>query len=261
MSGESEDGRHSEATGGRGLYGDYISNPLMSNDASDWSALHDAAIHGNLLSLQQLIRQGQRVNLLTMNRVTPLHEACLGRHASCAKYLLEHGAKVNEVTIDWKTPLYNACCSGSADCVKVLLQNGAKPLEECDLASPIHEAAKRGHTGCVEMLLNHGMEIECNNKYMGTPFYVACENQRMDSVKKLLALGSNVNTAKNLESPLHVAAKSSNMELATILLEHGARIDSRNADGKRPVELASPNSSLEKLLLQWEGTDKELLDS
>ncbi|XP_067848524.1 ankyrin repeat and SOCS box protein 9-like isoform X2 [Heptranchias perlo] len=207
MATENESSRQPEAAGGS-LHGEYISNPLMSDTASDWSPLHDAAIHGRLISLRQLISQGHSTNLLTMNRVSALHEACLGGHTACAKYLLENGAKVNIATIDWNTPLYNACYSGSEACINLLLQHRANPLGECTLASPIHEAAKRG---------------------------------------------ANVNTGKNLESPLHVATKNSDSQLVNLLLEHGADTNAKNAEGKRPVELALPNSSLEELLLQWEG--------
>ncbi|XP_020374859.1 ankyrin repeat and SOCS box protein 9 isoform X1 [Rhincodon typus] len=244
--------RQPEATGG-GLYGEYISNPLMSDTASDWSPLHDAAIHGRLISLQQLISQGYGVNLLTMNRVSPLHEACLGGHFTCVKYLLEHGAKVNAATIDWNTPLYNACYSGSEACVNLLLQHGAEPQGQCALASPIHIAAKRGHKKCMTTLLNHGALIDYGVTHLGTPLYVACENQQMDCVETLLNSGANVNMSRNLESPLHVATKNSDAQLVNLLLEHGADTDAKNAEGKRPVELALPNSSLEKLLLQWEG--------
>lgn len=98
-----------------------LSNPLMGDIVSDWSPVHEAAIHGRLLSLRNLISQGWPVNLITADRVSPLHEACLGGHASCANILLKHGAQVNGVTTDWHTPLFNACVSGSQDCVNLLL--------------------------------------------------------------------------------------------------------------------------------------------
>ncbi|XP_019665214.1 ankyrin repeat and SOCS box protein 9 isoform X3 [Ailuropoda melanoleuca] len=121
-----------------------LSNPWMGGVVSDWSPVHEAAIHGRLLSLRNLISQGWPVNLITADRVSPLHEACLGGHPSCANILLKHGAQVNGITTDRHTPLFNACVSGSQDCVNLLLQHGASPHPASDLASPIHEAAKRG---------------------------------------------------------------------------------------------------------------------
>ncbi|XP_072370440.1 ankyrin repeat and SOCS box protein 9-like isoform X3 [Scyliorhinus torazame] len=216
MASENENSRQPEAAGGS-LYGDYISNPLMGDTATDWSPLHDAAIHGRLMSLRQLISQ------------------------------------VNLATVDWNTPLYNACYSGSEACVNLLLQQGAEPLGGCTLASPIHEAVKRGYTKCMTTLLNHGVPVDYSLTHLGTPLYVACENHQMDCVQNLLSSGATVNISKNLESPLHVATRNSDTQLVNLLLEHGADTDAKNAEGKRPVDLALPNSPLEKLLLQWEG--------
>ncbi|KAM9668031.1 ankyrin repeat and SOCS box protein 9 isoform 5-T6 [Dama dama] len=156
---------------------------------SDWSPVHEAAIHGRLLSLRSLINQGWPVNLITADRVSPLHEACLGGHPSCANMLLRHGAQVNGVTVDWHTPLFNACVSGSHECVNLLLQYGASPYPASDLASPIHEAAKRGHVECIESLVAHGADIDQNICHLGTPLYLACENLQVACARKLLESG------------------------------------------------------------------------
>ncbi|GAB1303277.1 Ankyrin repeat and SOCS box protein 11 [Apodemus speciosus] len=124
---------------------------LHEDVVSDWSPLHDAAIHGRLLTLRNLISQGWPVNIITADHVSPLHEACLRGHLSCASVLISHGAQVNGMTIDWRTPLFNACISGSQDCVNLLLQHGAAPHPESDLASPIHEAAKRGPLSLMQL--------------------------------------------------------------------------------------------------------------
>ncbi|XP_006835756.1 PREDICTED: ankyrin repeat and SOCS box protein 9 [Chrysochloris asiatica] len=230
-----------------------LSNPLMGDVVSDWSPMHEAAIHGRLLCLRNLISQGWPVNLVTADRVSPLHEACLGGHPSCASVLLNHGAQVNGLTADWHTPLFNACISGSWDCVNLLLQHGASPDSENDLASPIHEAAKRGHVECVESLAAHGGNIDRNIRHLGTPLYLACENQQIACAKKLLESGADVNNGKGLDSPLHVVARMCSPELAHLLLDFGANTQAKNADGKRPVELVAPDCNLNQLLLEREG--------
>ncbi|KAJ6667559.1 hypothetical protein lerEdw1_016680 [Lerista edwardsae] len=220
---------------------------------SDWSPLHDASIHGRLLSLKKLINQGISVNLVTADHVSPLHEACLGGHSACVSVLLKHGAHVNETTIDWTTPLFNACISGSVDCLNLLLQHGAIPHAVCDLASPIHEAAKRGHIECVESLVSHGVSIDHNIKHLGTPLYVACKNQQVNCAKKLLESGASVNGGKGLDSPLHRAAQSSNTDLVHLLIDFGANTRALNAEGKKPAELVLPNSTLAQIFQQREG--------
>ncbi|XP_009069089.1 PREDICTED: ankyrin repeat and SOCS box protein 9 [Acanthisitta chloris] len=230
-----------------------LSNPLMRDFVSDWSPLHDASIHGRLLTLKKLIEQGSDVNLVTADQVSPLHEACLGGHAACASLLLKHGAQVNGVTVDWHTPLFSACVSGSVACLNLLLEHGASLHPLCDLASPIHEAAKRGHVQCVELLTSHGVNIDHNIKHLGTPLYVACENQKVNCAKKLLESGANVNCGKGLDSPLHIAARNCSVELVTLLIDFGADIWVKNAENKRPMELVSPGSPVGQMFLQREG--------
>ncbi|NWU54168.1 ASB9 protein, partial [Dromas ardeola] len=226
---------------------------LYTDFVSDWSPLHDASIHGRLLTLKKLIKQGSDVNLVTADHVSPLHEACLGGHAACASVLLKHGAQVNRVTVDWHTPLFSACVSGSVACLNLLLQHGASLHPPCDLASPIHEAAKRGHVQCVEFLASCGVNIDHNIKHLGTPLYVACENQQVNCAKKLLESGANVNSGKGLDSPLHVAARNRSTELVMLLIDFGADIWVKNAENKRPMELVSPSSPVGRLFLQKEG--------
>ncbi|XP_077002658.1 ankyrin repeat and SOCS box protein 9 isoform X2 [Tamandua tetradactyla] len=215
--------------------------------------MHEAAIHGCPLVLRNLISQGCSVNLTTADHVSPLHEACLGGHPSCADILLKHGAQVNGVTTDWHTPLFNACVSGSQECVNLLLQHGANLHPESDLASPIHEAAKRGHVECVESLAAHGDDINRQIRNLGTPLYLACKNQKIVCAKKLLESGANVNRGKDLESPLHAAARTCSGELACLLMDFGADAWAKNAEGKCPVELVPPESPLAQLFLQRSG--------
>ncbi|XP_015674393.1 ankyrin repeat and SOCS box protein 9 isoform X2 [Protobothrops mucrosquamatus] len=238
---------------GRITHPHYLLNLLMGDFVSDWSPLHEASIHGRLHALKKLINQGASVNFRTADCVSPLHEACLGGHAACVSVLLKHGANVNATTIDWNTPLFNTCVSGSVDCLNLLLQHRASPHRVCDLASPIHEAAKRGHTKCVETLLSNGVSIDHNIKHLGTPLYIACENQQLKCAKKLLESGASANSGKGLDSPLHIAAQTSNIDMVHLLIDFGANTRVINAEGKKPIELVPANSALMQIFLQREG--------
>ncbi|XP_065756694.1 ankyrin repeat and SOCS box protein 11 isoform X2 [Phocoena phocoena] len=203
---------------------------------ADRSPLHEAAAQGRLLALKTLIAQ-----------------ACLGGHVACAKALLENGAHVNGVTVHGATPLFNACCSGSAACVNVLLEFGAKAQLEVHLASPIHEAVKRGNRECMEILLANNVNIDQEVPHLGTPLYVACTYQRLDCVKKLLELGANVDHGQWLDTPLHAAAKQNSVEIIHLLIDYGASLKCKNAQGKSALDLAAPKSGVQQALLLREG--------
>ncbi|KAJ8252751.1 hypothetical protein GJAV_G00205160 [Gymnothorax javanicus] len=253
---------------------------------ADHSPIHEAALHGRLMSLRRLIGQGLNVNVLTMDGVSPLHEACLGGSAACAQMLLEHGANINAETIDGATPLFYACCSGSTSCMSILLRHGSahssRLLLSHSQSSPIHEAAKRarstlhlkaeqipafctveglklfikvlkGHTKCMEILLANGVDIDEENALHGTPLYAACSHENMDCVEILLRLGASVHLGLAQDTPLHAAARKTSVRVVELLTDYGADVWRRNRMGERPVELAAPNSRVQRALIQRNG--------
>ncbi|XP_078030665.1 ankyrin repeat and SOCS box protein 9-like isoform X1 [Epinephelus lanceolatus] len=258
--------------------GVFFSNPLMSDFESDWSPIHDAAFNGRVLALQRLIAQGTCVNLNTLDQVSPLHGACLQGHESCAKLLVDNGANVNSSTVDGQTPLSEACARGHVTCVSLLLQHGATPMGTSQTSSPIHRAAAKGHPECIKLLVQHGADVDQCIDQSGFPLHTACSNQHLGTVRKLLQLekadisiadisntlqltprpsrlmnsttGASVNSCASGDSPLHIAARLSSPEMVSVLLDHGADRSLRNSEGKQPLDLAPPNSLVERLLRQ-----------
>ncbi|XP_044537468.1 ankyrin repeat and SOCS box protein 5 isoform X3 [Gracilinanus agilis] len=208
---------------------------------ADRSPLHEAASQGRLLALKTLLSQ-----------------ACLGDHVACARTLLEAGANVNATTIDGVTPLFNACSRGSASCVELLLEYGAKAQLESCLPSPMHEAASRGHCECLEALISWGIDVDQDIPHLGTPLYVACIAQQYHCIQKLLYAGADVQKGKYWDTPLHAAAQQSSIEIVGALLEFGADINAKNTELQRPVDVATPKSLVERMLLQQEATPSSL---
>ncbi|XP_068602463.1 ankyrin repeat and SOCS box protein 9-like isoform X2 [Brachionichthys hirsutus] len=192
----------------------FFSNPLMSDVESDWSPVHDAAFNGRLLALQRLI------------------------------------AQANSSTVGGETPLSEACARGHVSCVSLILQHGGSPSGISHSSSPIHRAAEKGQTECLEPLVQHGADVDQHISQSGVPLHVACSNQHLGTVKKLLRLGASVNNCASGESPLHTATRLSNPELVSILLDHGAAPSLRNNEGKHPLDLAPPDSLVARLLRQ-----------
>uniref|UniRef100_H3D8W9 Uncharacterized protein n=1 Tax=Tetraodon nigroviridis TaxID=99883 RepID=H3D8W9_TETNG len=228
----------------------FFSNSLMSDAESDWSPLHDAAFNGRVLALQSLLGQGTCVNLSTLDRVSPLHAACVQGHLACAQLLIQNGANVNSSTVDGVTPLSEACARGHVALASLLLQRGANPSGSGHSNSPILKAAAKGHSECLEPLVQYGADVDQVMDQQGSPLHVACSNQHLSTVKKLLELGACVNSSVRGESPLHTAARLSSPELTSVLLQHGAVPSLRNSEGNRPLDLTSPDSPVGRLLRQ-----------
>lgn len=69
----------------------------------------------------------------------------------------------------------------------------------------------------------------------------------------LFPQGANVNMGKRLDTPLHAAARKSNVEVVVLLTDYGANPKCRNAELKCALDLAVPNSKVEQALLLQEG--------
>ncbi|KAM3862390.1 ankyrin repeat and SOCS box protein 11 [Diretmus argenteus] len=230
------------------IYAGLACNSLMADSWSDTTPLHEAAYQGRLLNLRTLVAQGFHVDMQTLDRVTPLHEACLGGHYACAKFLLDNGANVEAVSTDGTTPLFNACSSGSAACVRLILQHSPTIHITYHLASPIHEAAKKGHKECLELLLSYGAHIDLELPAVGTPLYCACLAQATDCVERLLRSGADVRMGCGQDSPLHAAVRGGEANVVEVLMDFGADGSCRNAEGKTPLDLAAPNSTVRTAL-------------
>jgi uncharacterized protein len=85
-----------------------------------------------------------------------------------------------------------------------------------------------------------GIELTDVNQLGGfgnTPLKVACVRGDLEAVRVLLAAGAEVNAIVEDEcTALHYAAGFGHVEVAQILLDHGARTDVRNRFGRTPVE-------------------------
>ncbi|EMP25699.1 Ankyrin repeat and SOCS box protein 9, partial [Chelonia mydas] len=247
---------------------------LSADFVSDWSPLHDASIHGRLLALKKLITQ---VNGVTIDWHTPLFNACVSGNVACLNLLLQHGASPH-APCDLASPIHEAAkratrgshwprfaAPGQWGLQKATWAEGHAGVPSCSphwpgaancsqwelrLAEPADAA---GHIECVESLTSNGVNIDLNIKHLGTPLYVACENEQVACAKKLLESGASADGGKDLDSPLHAAARNSNADLVHLLIDFGADVRAKNAEGKRPVELVPPSSTLTQIFVQKEG--------
>ncbi|XP_064187229.1 ankyrin repeat domain-containing protein 12-like isoform X1 [Anguilla rostrata] len=93
------------------------------------TALHMAAIRGDVKQVKELIRLGADVNVKDFAGWTPLHEACNLGHYDVAKVLIATGAEVNTQGLDDDTPLHDASSSGHKEIVRLLVQHGGNPFQ------------------------------------------------------------------------------------------------------------------------------------
>ncbi|XP_005093370.1 ankyrin repeat and SOCS box protein 13 [Aplysia californica] len=222
--------------------------------------LHAAAREGRHDDLKSLLLCGLHdVNEATFELVRPLHEACFCGQYECAALLIEHGANVNLSNIDGGTALCDACCNGNLKIIELLLNSGANVNPPFLMTTPVHEAVFRDNWKCLELLSKHGALLDKNDCHYGTPLHVAAYKGYIKSAEALLKAGASPNVSKTHQTPLHEAARSQDLPLVHMLLEHGADVYARDSQGCTARQLVPCSTSLCKLYLQeWERTPKTL---
>jgi uncharacterized protein len=110
----------------RQLVGGGSGNPNQVDDHSR-TAMHYAALNGNLQIIAILIKADAKLNPVDPLGDTPLHLAVEQDQIEAAKLLLDAGAEVDPQNKDGMTPLMVAASRGELEIVRALLAKGANP--------------------------------------------------------------------------------------------------------------------------------------
>lgn len=140
--------------------------------------------------------------------------------------------------------------SASGEAMRVLLRRGA---EEKELASlELLRAAKVGDLARVKRELDRGASPTFTSRRGGTALSSAAAYGHADVVREILVRAGDRTRDSDRDASLVAAASGGHLEAARLLLDAGA-----NPDGgepwRRPLDVAPPDSPLERLLLERGG--------
>jgi uncharacterized protein len=183
---------------------------------------------------------------------------------------LAKGHPPNSKTPDGVSLIQWCAYYGDVSAMKFLLANG-EALQSLGEDKGLNAAAFHGHWRLCQFLIESGANVNSLESGTGeSPLHAALSSHRAAQqwvVRVLLDGGAdpNATTKPSAESgafmrdvrtrgetPLHRAAAFSNEDTIQLLLDAGARIDARDANGDSPLTWASwylrPDSILRKLL-------------
>ena len=203
-----------------------------------------------------------------------------------ATLLLDAGANPNAFVQLQHDPraripaLYFACVSGNAPVAQLLLERGAEPND----GESVYHAAEHDHEDCLDVLVSHGADIsQAHADWGNSPLYFVCGHNESSvlrasaerGIRWLLEHGADPNVVSDSapradgtpgagETPLHrVAASDRSTTIASLLLSHGADIETPRADGKTAYILAyrAANMAMTLLLAQHGARTDALSDT
>lgn len=226
-------------------------------DASRFQPIHVAAMKADIPAIQSELDAGVPVDLRIERGffagVTALMMAARDGDVLTMNYLLDKGADVNARDDRRVSVLMWASGSaGSVEKIQAALARGAEvnPRSQ-DGATALHWATGLGRDpDMVKALIDAGAAIDLPDNRGRTPLMTAARVGNTGGVKYLLDAGAD----RGRKSPhglnaLHWAAEGRESNAATIraLVEAGAAVDSRAADGSTPLIIAALNGRAEQM--------------
>lgn len=162
--------------------------------------------------------------------------------------------------------LNEAIRSSCHDCCRILLENGTRPDgRDIHTYPPLLTAAFNLDVVAAKLLLEYGADPEYGNSYGQKPLYIACqagisqfyvidspEAKRLKLAKLLLDHGADVNSfCDSGFTPLRQAVVAAgDVDLARLLLQHGARPDARDEYGRAVFDYVAASGARMKELFQ-----------
>ncbi len=214
------------------------------------TSLHVAARNGHVEYLKKLLshKDGRKsVDILNRYKQTPLMCAAYAGALECVEILLKHDANAECVdAYGYKAIFWAAKGEGSLPTVKLLLENGVRiDILKNERESILELAWKANNKGVVDYLIN---EKIMPKKIAGYPLCaLAAISNFPDLIKMLKLRDYDVNdvSSKTGTTALMFAARNGNVESAKKLLELGANVDAHNNNGKSAIYLTCSRNAKE----------------
>ncbi len=210
---------------------------------NDWqnTALHNAAQKGYNDIIALLLANGANVNARGTSGNSSLFFAVGNEHLESAKLLLEAGANIHAKNDYDQTPLTRASWHGNADIIEFLAENGADVNYAPQEGNTImHNLASGGYLEAIKTIQKFGADANMIDSDGRIPLHNALINKHSDVVELLLGSTKNINQQENHlgNTPLHIAAINGDLKSIEILIDAGAKTDSKNYSQKTPLEYA-----------------------
>ena len=194
---------------------------------------------GDVAKAELLLKRGAVFEERGKCGQTGLAYAASAGQSEMVRWLLGQGAQVDATDEFGGTALKSAAEHGDAECTRVLLNAGASmkaKLWQSEFDQPLITEAKNIAT--VEVFREFGADI---NAVSGEGYWLlkeAAETGDVEFARQLLEAGASVDHTSIGDTALHAAAGSDELEVVSLLLEHGADPKAEDLDHDTPLDLA-----------------------
>lgn len=210
-----------------------------------------AAVKANKYKSVKKLIKNVDVKSKDSHGVTPIFYATNNSNKDMVELLIEHGADINEIIRDTSL-LWLSVCHDNEDIARLLIENGANNVNTLCSGdndyiniSPLCVASRNGNTNIVKLLIHEaGADVnqKCSNGI--TALYTAAFFGHNGIVQIIINTGTihNIDATNDVGcTALHASAQCGCIDIAKILIDHGADINIRTSAGASPLLLAAQN--------------------
>lgn len=203
-----------------------------------------------------LLDHGAKIELKDKDGSTALHYASDRNRKDLVELLLDRGADINAVREDGLTPLSIASLKGSQSVIRLLIEKGADlEIKHKNGQTALNLALKNGFGDIAEILIEKGADIHTIDSYGNNILYVAAYGGCYDIVKFLLeqkGFDPDLQNKKTLQTPLFSAADQGHVKVMELLIEKGAKVDTKDIKNETPLYFACDKGQIDALVFLLE---------
>jgi ankyrin repeat protein len=217
----------------------------LKQDADGRSALHVAAVHGNLEILEELKEHVLSVDPYDIHRLSPLICAIRAEQDPAAQLLIKQGAKLT---------LNVAFALGDLHLINRLFSEDKDALKHCgapdELMTDFVTAMRRE---CDKEITKKGAGDEASRKAIEDDVL----ERSVPIIERLVDMGCHTDAFDSADRPaLFQALQFQSTVLAAVLLRHDANPDFETEDGETPLSVVPDNSPEMLSLLKEHGAEE-----
>jgi len=247
---------------------------LNYQDSDGFTALHYAAKEGLLEVVKLLVEKGADLEVYPdetkfYKGETPLVSACSysntdDKNIEVVKYLVENGASMDKNDLSFQSLLTTCIYSKAPKTAQYLLEKGADPnLPNNNGQTPLYLAIDKSMGNeLIKALLKAGADPDTGSPYY-TPLQMAIKKRDIELAQLLIDAGADIYYVNEYGSTLfHTAASINSNKNVDFLLSKGLDINAKNNDGETPLHIAAENgytSVIEQMINN--GADPFALDN
>ncbi|KAJ8773578.1 hypothetical protein K2173_005824 [Erythroxylum novogranatense] len=205
---------------------------IMNNLLQHLKEMKDPTMQAILADTEQMLARGR------MDLPLTLCFAAMRGDDLMLQQLLRRGSDPNELDNNGRTALHIAASSGSEHCIVLLLEYGADPnARDSEGIVPLWEALVGEYNSIAKLLVDNGATLSSGD--VGQFAYTAAEQNNLNLLKKIVEYGGDVTLPSvGGTTALHAAISEGNTKMVQFLLDQGADIDRPDGHGWTPRALA-----------------------